>query len=360
MRNQVLDVIKGISIIMIVNVHLVSGQFFVLGKTYHVIAFFLVSGIIKALDEKWKEKTFNDIAVSRAKRLLYPYITLSVCYILFRLALNLLRGGVLIDQVIINASINTLLFRGIGTLWFLPILFFGEIFFYYQKKKGWSNGLSIVIGLISIFVAYLLDKYSICGVSLYGDYSLYGILNIPISVGLSSLIASFFICLGYSLTKNYPTLLLSEKLVEKKSILLVIILCLISCLIDVFFVPNYGGDLHKLNIGNPLSFLICSIAGLSMVLSVSLLIVKCSPLLTRFLSFLGVNSLIIMTTHSEYMINSVSYYAITQLFDYCGITLCSSIISLLSLITIIAIEIIIIYIINHSVLRYIYTIPRFN
>jgi len=54
MRLSVIDIIKGISIIMIVNVHLISGPYFSIGGTFHVIAFFFTAGLLHGVKEPWK------------------------------------------------------------------------------------------------------------------------------------------------------------------------------------------------------------------------------------------------------------------------------------------------------------------
>ena len=90
MRSPVIDTIKAISIIMIVNVHLLSGQFFLIGETYHVIAFFFTAGIVLGINRKWERISTKDYLKNRSKKLLYPYFCLSLCYILSRIILDLL------------------------------------------------------------------------------------------------------------------------------------------------------------------------------------------------------------------------------------------------------------------------------
>ena len=134
MRLDVVDIIKGISIIMIVNVHLISGLFFPCGGTFLVIAFFLTAGIVSGLKESWNEMSIGEFFMSRLVRLMYPYLTLSVCYICFHICLNIIRGDNLINGVIVDSTLKTVTLQGVGTLWFLPVLFLGEIIFFTAKR----------------------------------------------------------------------------------------------------------------------------------------------------------------------------------------------------------------------------------
>lgn len=55
-RNRTIDVAKGIAILMIIDVHLQSGAVFLVGETFHVVTFFVISGIIIGSDKKKYEK----------------------------------------------------------------------------------------------------------------------------------------------------------------------------------------------------------------------------------------------------------------------------------------------------------------
>lgn len=358
MRNYVIDVIKGISIIMIVNVHLVTGQFFELGKTYHVIAFFVVSGIIHGINEKWQKQSFRSLVLQRAKRLGYPYLTLSICYIVFRIILNIVRQDTIINDVVVNSSVNFLLLRGIGTLWFLPVLFGGELIFLAAKKLRIGDYSLMLCGIISIIVSSWLDRNYICGSSLYGVNSLYGLLvNNPLSIILASVIACSFIAFGCYIAKHLPEAILSDNWKGRRGLLLILI-CIVSFCVDYCFVGNYVGDLHKLRIGSPIIFLVCTYSGVIFVMSLSILIVNYIPWLSRLLSFCGKESLIIMTTHSEYMINSIVYVLITFVLGLMQLDVNAKFISLISLAFILLIEFFIIYIIEHTKLKHIYNIPE--
>jgi fucose 4-O-acetylase-like acetyltransferase len=139
--------------------------------------------------------------------------------------------------------------------------------------------------------------------------------------------------------------------------LIIALICSISFAIDYLFLKGYRGDLHKLDIGNPLIYILCSISGLSFVFCLSLLLNLLVKGIRKILSFWGENSLVIMTTHAEYFINASVFYLVTFTFEYLSINLTAKLTSLISLVIIMLIESGIIYIVNHTKLRYIYHFP---
>lgn len=358
MRINVVDIIKGIAIIMIVNVHLISGQFFSLGSTFHVVAFFFASGIIHGISEKWNSIPVRTFVKQKATRLLYPYLTLSICYIIFHFLLNIARGDEIVNDVIITSSINTITFRGIGTLWFLPVMFGGEIIFYISKKCKIRDWISILTGMGVIFLSSFFNSKGICGIKWYGDNSLYGLLiNTPLTILLSSAIASLFISIGFVFYKILPKSLWGSE-ISNKTMAIVTIICLISYFIDFLCLKYYSSDLHKLNIGDSVIFIICSLSGIIFVSSLSLIIERYTVYISSFLQFCGKNSLIIMTTHTEYYINSIAYLTVTIILSSLKLTFTNKLISGLSLCLIFIIEFGICYLVNHSYLKHLYIFPQ--
>lgn len=360
MRVNAIDIIKGIAIIMIVNVHLVGGQFFSIGSTFHVIAFFFTAGLIHGLTEKWNTISIWSFAKQKAKRLMYPFLTLSLCYIILHSIISFFRGDAIINDVFIDTIIKTVTLRGVGTLWFLPILFCGEILFFVAKKYKIPSWVIIVIGLATIFLSSYLNYKGVCGLRWYGDNSMYGIVvNNPLTLVLSSIIAAMYISIGFLIYKSFSFLFVPTKWKTGDGCF-AIFLCLASVLIDIAFIDHFSGDLHKLNIGNPIYYIICSISGLVFVGSLSLIIEQYFRRLSSLLQFFGKNSLIIMTTHTEYYINSVAFIALSSLFAMLGFSVGNKILSGLSLCLIMLIEVFVVFIINNTFLKYLYSVPKMN
>lgn len=350
MRVDVIDIIKGISIIMIVNVHLLSGQFFPIGCTYHVIAFFFTAGLVNGMTEKWKQKTLRSFAKRRIKQLGHPYLFLSLCYILMHMALNILRGNSFINYVITDSFLKTISFRGIGTLWFLPVLFLGEFVFWGAKRKNLHSLFLVFIGVGMIFLTSYLNNLGLLDSMDSLRFSAVS-LGTPIRIVLTSVIASSIIALGDLIYRFIPLIFQDSYFESKKRFVCLVFFCVISFIIDYLLIGLYQGDLHKLDINNPVVYIICSVAGLSFVTSLSLIIKRISGSLTRLLKYLGRNSLIIMTTHAEYYINSIANIIIVSLISLFGITMPTRIVSGIALLVILLFEIGIVYIVNHSFIR---------
>lgn len=351
------DLIKGIAIIMIVNVHLIGGPFFLIGDTYHVIAFFFVSGIVHGLRETWNTYSLSDFIRRKAVRLLYPYLTLSLCYVLFHAVLCFIRAGSSSD-VIVGSLINTVTFKGIGTLWFLPVLFLGEFFFFSLKKTKINDWCISLLGLLAIVFSSYLNAKGYCGLKWYGDSSLYGLLvNTPLTLFLSGCISAFFIEIGFVVHKYLPDIILNG-IRNKTQAIWASFLCIISLVVDYLTIDLYAGDLHKLNIGNPVFYCISSFTGLSFVFTISLLIDRFSRQLRRFLKFIGEKSLIIMTTHTEYYINTIAFLLVSNVFISLGLSHSNKIVSGFSLLIIILIEFLVISVVEHTPLKYLYLFPK--
>ncbi len=343
---------------MIVNVHLVSGPFFSIGNTFHVIAFFFTAGVIHALSKKWNSVSISDFFQQRFLRLMYPYLTLSICYVCLHLLLNIIRGDAIFNEVIKDSLIQTVTFKGIGTLWFLPVLFFGEVFYFISKKKGLSDIIIIILGVFSVFLSSYLNSKGICGIQWYGNYSLYGIfINTPLQLFLASVIVAMFMGVGAIIYKYLPSLFVGMAL-SRKHYLFIAIICVASLLVDLWGLNWYEGDLHKLNIGNSFIYLVCSISGILFVFSLAIIIERCIRFLHPLLLNWGKNSLIIMTTHTEYYINSVVHVAVMAALATLSISIDSKVVSGVSLLLIMLVEIGIAYIVNHSFLRYLYSVPK--
>lgn len=352
-----MDIIKGIAIIMIVNVHLVGGAFFSIGSTFHVIAFFFAAGVVHGFNAKWETLPFKKYIKQKFFRLLYPYLTLSACYIGFRICLNLVREGSFIDVVVKDSLIRTATLEGVGTLWFLPVLFLGDLLFFIAHRFKLRDWLILSLGIASVFVSAFLNAYGICGKQWYGNHSWFGLLvNRPVSMFLSGSIAMLFIEGGYLSYKARCTLFTNNP-IRINQVGWLCFTMLLSLVLDWVLLDYYTGDIHKLDIGNPWIYLICSLAGLLFVTTLSKLIRACFKSTPLVLPYFGRNSLIIMTTHSEYFINSIAYLLVTGVISMAGLSVTAKVVSGLSLVVIMLLEIGIIFIVNHSVLKYLYHCP---
>lgn len=129
MRNQGIDVAKGMGILLVLLGHNVvanlndRGLFYLVGS-FHMPLFFAVSGIL--LSEK---RGFKDQLIACLKNILYPYFTLTVAFEASRLFAKFIWEGVAgVDQWC-DAALRAM--SGVdqrnSPMWFLPALFISMI-----------------------------------------------------------------------------------------------------------------------------------------------------------------------------------------------------------------------------------------
>ena len=122
-RIAYVDAARGLAILCVVLGHLYPGDGIVQYiSSFHVPVFFILSGLLMAARDGWKTRRLTEFAAKKAKRLLYPYATISA----LNLALIFARRG---QKAMLRQLTATLLGEGIDALWFLSALFLAEIAF---------------------------------------------------------------------------------------------------------------------------------------------------------------------------------------------------------------------------------------
>lgn len=139
MRLRYLDIAKGIGIWGVVAMHfhlsLPVWAFTIVG-CFTLPIFYVVSGWITCI--RPPEANFKDYARAKARALLLPYLYWSIILIIFDTLL--IPSGHADLYIIAREIYKTFTGRGIGTLWFLPALFFGLLAFKLLRplKSGWQ------------------------------------------------------------------------------------------------------------------------------------------------------------------------------------------------------------------------------
>lgn len=278
-RLNYLDFIKGIGIILVIVGHIPSVEKSPLGLwiySFHVPLFFIVSGyLIEHMNEK-----FN--IYKKIKSLLYPYIVFSVLSILFGLFLQTIKGVQLID--IQTSIIKTLTFEGYSTLWFLPTLFFAELLFYFFKSlmNNKTKYMCILLFCASLVLTHFINII---------DSTI--IIRVAI-VFNRIIIACSFVSIGsiiYNLIKS----------AEKNKILGVLSFFV---LFSNMFLCQINGfvDLHFSIINNYAWYYYLAITTTFSLIYIGKFFYKGKLKLSKFIEFLGKNSLLIMVTHLPFMI----------------------------------------------------------
>lgn len=355
-RLKYLDIAKGISILMVINVHFPNeSSLFVNGITFHIVTFFVVSGILMYLKNE-ESLSYKNILFRKIKSIGYPYMTMSLCYMLIYTIYDFITNKISLVAVAKNMH-NIYLtgsFLGIGTLWFLPTLFFSELIFLFVSKLFGTKRASIVISImtvISILVSNHLTDIGIVGMI---NNNIKGIFtsNILIVI-LQSLIASGFVAMGYYLGK----IISIYKLLKCKKSIAIILGCILFILNYIVSLYSIENDLHLVKIHAPIAYLVGSILGSLAVLIFSFVIEK-FKLISKAFSWLGENSLIIMTTHLEYKVVNSAYYLIMNIIGINNLEY-PIIFGILMFAIIIPIEIVIVQFIKRSCLIRLYKFPNY-
>ena len=144
-----IDILKGWSILCIVFLHfetgVIPGWLNAWIGNFMIAAFYFTSGWLSGI--KPKDITLKELAKKRWQTLGKPYIYFSILILLFDIILWV--AGHYDIKYIAREIFKTITLRGIGTLWFLPSLFGGEIIFrFLHNKNKWT--LTLLVLLITL------------------------------------------------------------------------------------------------------------------------------------------------------------------------------------------------------------------
>ena len=150
-RADYIDAVKGVAILCITFLHFEQGVIpawlNVWIGLFMITAFYFTSGWVTALGNK--NTSTKEFAKKRIKQLGVPYLWFSLLIILFDIIWC--AAGFMESNILLRDIYKTFTLRGIGTLWFLPALFIGEVVLNYIKnsKKWW---LWSTVGMLAVFL----------------------------------------------------------------------------------------------------------------------------------------------------------------------------------------------------------------
>ena len=223
-REQYIDIVKGICILCIVFLHYENGILPSYVNTFigsfMITAFYISSGWLSAMSTS--KRSLKELVLKRWKQLGIPYIGWSIIILLFDSILWLLNYYD--TYFMARETYKFLILRGIGTLWFLPALFGGEVIWKWLQNKHIS--LIIIVLLCSCIYGILYMNFN------WPEGSLYKIIDAPFRTLNNILNAFVCIVAGY-----YSYKLLACKMNScKKTCLFISGICL--CLI-AYIAANY-------------------------------------------------------------------------------------------------------------------------
>ena len=275
-RTQYIDIAKGISIICIVLLHFEDGLFpqqlntFI--GSFMISMFYIVAGWIDALHHE--QRTLKELIKKRWRQLGIPYILWTIIILVFDCILWTLDYY---DNYFIGREVyKTLTLRGIGTLWFLPALFGGEILWYIIRKK---KSISIILITLALILVYQHFYYNIFDGRTDSSSK---IIEAPFRTVSNVLSAWIGIATGYGFCRmrlSYPVLFNNKN----KQICFGLLLCLIA-----YYTANYW----------PILFLWGLLAPLLGPIGIILIIMAVEKWsILAYFDYWGRHSLILMVTH---------------------------------------------------------------
>lgn len=224
-RARYLDIAKGLGILCITFLHYENGvipttvNIFI--GSFMITIFYFVSGWIMGM--KSKPETTSVLFKKRLRSLGMPYLYWTGIILAFDLILW--AFGYYNAYFIARETYKSIVLRGIGTLWFLPALFFGEIIWNWLSQKSrwyWILGIVIIFAyqwafgnifankntdIWNIIKAPFISINSVGGAIIvvaagYLTYRIIDRIQLLRIKGLTFLIG-FFICISAYFSANY-------------------------------------------------------------------------------------------------------------------------------------------------------------
>ena len=304
-RITYLDMVRGLAIFLVVVGHsgLIGHEHNVWLSTFHLPAFFVVSGILMQL-KKEDEQPLRKVVVHKIKGIMLPYIWFSFGSLLVIL-IQVLRGKLTWD-VPKELIIQTIGLQGYSVLWFLPVLLLGELFvllFFKAFNKIMKKKLATV----------LITAGIILGVATLLFYTYHFVVVKPINAFVlgelrlltKSVISTVFIVFGY-LTGILFTYVKKKPQSAKGGFkawlcqfdIIGLVIGTIIFAVNYIVVPYIQiMDFNNVNLNNLFVYW-----GLGFCGSLGLLLICKSIPNIPFVTFYGQNSLIIMCTHLNFYV----------------------------------------------------------
>ena len=279
-RLNYIDATKGVAILCITFLHFEQGVIPAWLNTwiglFMISAFYVTSGWVTGINDK--PITAKQLFKKRIRQLGIPYLWFSLLIILFDLLW--VSVGLMGSDIMLRDIYKTIVLRGIGTLWFLPVLLIGECIFTLIKnsKRRWLWAAIAMVITLSVNYAYnsiWLPKSNIS--------ELNKMLDAPMQPIVRGLYAWPIIAIGYLLGKKW-----GKAIMQTSKAWLLIVSALFFA---VSFVLVINPPITVYYINDLLSNILPAIAFMC------LFAVLTKGFITKFFNHWGVNSLILMCTH---------------------------------------------------------------
>ena len=302
-RDATIDVLKGFGIIFVLMGHSMGGGIHNFFYSFHMPLFFLVSGYL------YKQRTFAEQVKRDFLRLMLPFFFTETIILIGALLMAPLNN----PHVVPPEQAFEMLYYGnggsenhhkiwgnfasVGSVWFLPALFWGKAAFALISR--YNHKMMLMLSTLICVVAVGIGQYLV--------------LPFCFMQGLTSLV---FICIGYcALTSRNISLNIGRKEICCVCGLLIFWLC-------VAFFPVF--DMYQLRwklyvIPN----IVAAVTGTFFFFLLSKLVVRHTRNLSKFLQFVGKYSLVIMcfSPIKYYLFPIEDFVHFTGKLHFCGVVM---------------------------------------
>lgn len=293
-----IDIARGIGLLLVFIGHLDIPAASAWVYTFHMPLFFFLSGLLYPGCEKY---SFSEFAWRRFKGLVIPYFTLGSVIALFYSVIYAINGEPAATYAEMFRSF--LIQEHYWTIWFLAALYLAQLIYYAIDRcfNRWRGAVTIASLALCVlgFLRYRL-----------------GFGSLPWNLDVA-LVAQFFFHLGYRFMHLEK---IRECFVGSMPTLRLIGISLACLVINVvaakacIVLSGYSLDMSVGLYGNELMTIIAAIAGILLVVTLA------SVVRSRFITYLGRNTMILFSWHSRIVIVACGLiYAHFALFQTSGI-----------------------------------------
>jgi polysaccharide biosynthesis protein PslL len=282
-RNEWLDIAKGIAIILVVIGH--SAAFDVTPiYWFHMPAFFIISGyLFKSQDSI---QSIKEWVRKRARQLFIPYLFFLILITTLRYSILFFQTEITLDWLIddlISVAVGGRFFPSdfYVVMWFIPCMFLTQLLFVLIHFHFKSNMMRFVIILLFYCLSHLETWFA-------ADHTIFVPWNIDVA-----LLALSYYAFGYLLKRIF---IFSKKNIHFRKLLM---FSVIGGAVFIFTLRSqiaYIFDMRSVTYHHLFLDLIIPITLTLLLFSLCILITKFGQL-SNILSYIGKSSLIIMYTH---------------------------------------------------------------
>lgn len=279
-RLDYIDATKGVAILCITFLHFEQGVIPAWLNTwiglFMISAFYVTSGWVSGISNRSLRP--KELLKKRIKQLGVPYLWFSLLIIAFDILWVLL--GFMEKGILLRDIYKTIVLRGIGTLWFLPVLVIGEYLFAIVRNSKRKWFFAILFMTIALVVNYAYNSFWL---PIRDNSEFNRLIDAPMQPIVRGLYAWPIIAIGSIVAKRWGYRIMKEnklKLFAISALLFAIsILLVVKPTFNIYYISAV------LNNTLPAIAFMCLFAVFS------------KNVITRFFTYWGINSLILMCTH---------------------------------------------------------------